>query len=154
MATARRVTVGLALAVVTGVTTVASVQTPATAATLTGTVRTLSGGPLNVRNGPSTVAMVVGSVANGARVTVVCQTTGETVKGSVRQTALWDRMTSGRYVSDAYIVWGAHRPAVPWCSLHGTVVAAGLLNQRSNASTLLPSAGHVHNGQVLAIRCQ
>jgi len=88
MATARRITVGLALAVVTGVTTVASVPTPALAATLTGTVRTLSGGPLNVRSGPSTVAIVVGSVANGARVGVVCQTNGETVQGSVRRTAL------------------------------------------------------------------
>jgi uncharacterized protein YraI len=154
MATARRITVGLALAVVTGVTTVASVQTPAAAATFTGTVRTLSGGPLNVRSGPSTVAMVVGSVANGARVGVVCQTSGEMVQGSVRRTALWDRMTNGRYVSDAYIVWGAHRPAVPWCSLRGTVVSSGLVNQRSNASTLLAPVGTVHNGQALSIRCQ
>ncbi len=91
-----------------------------TAATLVGTlgaaradgetsVRTL-GHLLRVRSGPSTQAPVVGLLSNGAAVHLDCQQPGEYVTGAVRNTAQWDRLTSGGYVSHAFVVTESEIP--------------------------------------------
>lgn len=75
---------------------------PAHAATTVGTVYT-DGTNLNVRVGPTTAATRVTTLAHGVRVTIVCQTVGQKIRGSGRTTTLWDRLPNGVYVSDAYI---------------------------------------------------
>ncbi|MEU5787510.1 peptidoglycan DD-metalloendopeptidase family protein [Micromonospora purpureochromogenes] len=84
--------------------------------TATGTVNT-AGADLTVRSGPGTGYSAVGSVADGARVTIYCQTTGTTVTGTYGTSSIWDRIGSGRYISDAYVYTGYDGwiPNVPRC---------------------------------------
>ncbi|MFD0783427.1 peptidoglycan DD-metalloendopeptidase family protein [Micromonospora azadirachtae] len=84
--------------------------------TATGTVNT-SGTPLTVRSGPGTGYASVGTVADGATVTIHCQTTGTTVTGTYGTSSIWDRIGSGRFISDAYVYTGydGFIPGVPRC---------------------------------------
>jgi hypothetical protein len=81
-----------------------------------GTVNT-AGDPLNVRSGPGTGYSVVGTVADGARVTVSCQTTGTTVTGTYGTSNIWDEIGTGRFISDTYVYTGydGYIPGVPRC---------------------------------------
>ncbi|MDG4808898.1 N-acetylmuramoyl-L-alanine amidase [Micromonospora sp. WMMD1120] len=81
-----------------------------------GTVNTESSS-LNVRSGPGTGYPVVGSVADGATVAVYCQAVGSTVTGPLGTTAIWNRIGTNRYVSDAYVFTGhdGYIPNVPRC---------------------------------------
>lgn len=85
--------------------------------TATGTVNTTSGVSLTVRSGPGTGYSAVGSVADGAKVTIYCQTSGTTVTGTYGTSSIWDRIGSGQYVSDAYVYTGydGYIPNVPRC---------------------------------------
>lgn len=57
----------------------------------------------------------VGTVADGAGVTIYCQTTGTTVTGTYGTSNVWDRIGSGRFVADAYVYAGSDGfiPGVP-----------------------------------------
>ncbi|MGV9212294.1 N-acetylmuramoyl-L-alanine amidase [Micromonospora sp. RB23] len=81
-----------------------------------GTVTT-SASTLNVRSGPGASYPVVGSVADGASVSVYCQAVGSTVTGPYGTTSVWDRIGTNRYVSDAYLLTGydGYIPNVPRC---------------------------------------
>ncbi|MFJ2082598.1 N-acetylmuramoyl-L-alanine amidase [Micromonospora chokoriensis] len=81
-----------------------------------GTVST-SASTLNVRSGPGANYPVVGSVADGAAVAVYCQAVGSTVTGPYGTTAVWNRIGTNRYVSDAYVLTGydGYIPNVPRC---------------------------------------
>lgn len=88
---------------------------PALAA-VTGTVKT-SGPALNVRSSPSTSATVVASVANGASVSIDCQTYGSSVSGTYGTSTVWDHLPQqGGYVSDAYIYTGSDGLVAPLCA--------------------------------------
>ncbi|MFI5840627.1 peptidoglycan DD-metalloendopeptidase family protein [Catenuloplanes sp. NPDC051500] len=78
------------------------------AAAVSGTVST-GGLVLNVRKTARTGAKRVTTLKEGAKVTITCQVKGNPVTGTVRSTDVWDLLTSGGYVSDAYI----KRPATP-----------------------------------------
>lgn len=80
---------------------------------VSGTVNT-SGAPLTIRSGPSTGATAVGSVADGAKVTISCQKKGTQVTGTYGTTTLWDFIGSG-YVSDAYVNTGSDGQVAPTC---------------------------------------
>jgi murein DD-endopeptidase MepM/ murein hydrolase activator NlpD len=82
----------------------------------TGTVNT-AGSPLTVRSGPGTTYTAVGSLADGTRVTIGCQTTGETITGTYGTSNIWDRIGAGQYVADAYVLTGydGFIPGVPRC---------------------------------------
>ena len=54
---------------------------------------------LNARSGPSTSSPVVTTYASGVTLRVVCQTPGT----KVGTTAVWDKLTNGSYVTDAYV---------------------------------------------------
>lgn len=60
---------------------------------------------LNERSGPGYTAFpIVGTLAEGASVTIVCQTSGESVGTSQTYfTVVWDKLTDGRFVSDYYV---------------------------------------------------
>ncbi|GAA1882563.1 N-acetylmuramoyl-L-alanine amidase [Asanoa iriomotensis] len=81
-----------------------------------GTVDTASTS-LNVRSGPGTGYAVVGSVADGAAVTIWCQATGTTVTGTFGTSNVWNRIGLNRWVSDTYVRTGHNGfiPGVPRC---------------------------------------
>ncbi|GIF76070.1 M23 family metallopeptidase [Asanoa siamensis] len=81
-----------------------------------GTVNT-AGTPLTVRSGPGTSYASVGTVADGTRVTIQCQTTGTTVTGTYGTSNIWDRIGAGRFIADAYVLTGydGFIPGVPRC---------------------------------------
>ncbi|SCE94230.1 M23 family metallopeptidase [Micromonospora chokoriensis] len=76
-----------------------------------------SGTPLTVRSGPGTGYASVGTVADGTRVTIACQTSGTTVTGTYGTSSIWDRIGSGRFIADAYVYTGhdGYIPGVPRC---------------------------------------
>ncbi|MFI9402026.1 CAP domain-containing protein [Nocardia sp. NPDC052316] len=58
----------------------------------------------------------VGRVRHGARVRIVCTTRGDRVTGSWGATDVWDRLDSGRWISDAFVDTGTDEPAAPDCA--------------------------------------
>jgi uncharacterized protein YraI len=84
------------------------------AAAATGTVHTDSGAAVNVRSTPHTNGTVVGSKANGASVTISCQTHGDTVTGKYGTSDIWDKVGSG-YISDTYVYTGSDGSVAPAC---------------------------------------
>lgn len=80
----------------------------------TGQVKT-SGGPLNVRSGPSTSYSDVGNLANGARVTIQCQTRGQSITGTYGTSNLWNKIGAGKYIPDAYTYTGSDGRVAPDC---------------------------------------
>ncbi|GIG76134.1 hypothetical protein Pfl04_45380 [Planosporangium flavigriseum] len=127
---------------------------------------------LKVRSGASTSTAVVGLLRSGGRVTLVCQVAGETIRGRVRTTNLWDKTADGRYVSDAYIRRGALSacpsaptpppaapPTVPvsapTTTTVGTVDSGSTpLNIRSAATTSAPVVGSLRTGNQVTLVCQ
>lgn len=81
-----------------------------------GTVNT-AGTALTVRSGPGTNYTAVGTVADGASVSISCQTSGTTVSGTYGTSSIWDRIGSGRYIADAYVYTGydGYIPGLPRC---------------------------------------
>ncbi|HEX6499556.1 MAG TPA: hypothetical protein VF054_11050 [Micromonosporaceae bacterium] len=71
-----------------------------------GTVNT-SGTALNVRSGPSTGWTAWTSVADGASVNILCQTSGSSVTGTYGTSTTWDMIGNGGFVSDAYVYTGS-----------------------------------------------
>ncbi|MEU7566138.1 peptidoglycan DD-metalloendopeptidase family protein [Streptomyces fradiae] len=74
-----------------------------------------SGTTLNKRSGPGTGYAVVGSVADGVGVTVSCSRNGTTHTGRFGSTALWNRLSDGTWVSDAYMWTGVNGPVSGYC---------------------------------------
>jgi len=70
---------------------------------------------VNVRSGPGTSYSKVGRLSAGARVTIQCQKAGETVSGPGGTSKLWDRIGSGRWVSDTYVRTGTTGYVAPRC---------------------------------------
>ncbi|MFE5208737.1 peptidoglycan DD-metalloendopeptidase family protein [Streptomyces sp. NPDC056600] len=76
-----------------------------------GIVDANGGGTVNKRSGPGTGYAVVGSVADGAVVTVSCSRNGTSHEGRFGVTSLWDRLSDGTWISDAYL-WTGYNGAV------------------------------------------
>ncbi|HEY1486582.1 MAG TPA: sporangiospore maturation cell wall hydrolase GsmA, partial [Micromonosporaceae bacterium] len=70
---------------------------------------------LSERVGPSVTDRKVGSEPNGAVLTVVCRSWGETVSGVEGRTAAWSKLANGDYVSEAFVHWSPEQPFLPWC---------------------------------------
>lgn len=67
---------------------------------------------LRVRERPTTSSAQIGTLAEGAVVTISCQVEGESIEGN----ALWDYVPDeGGYVADAYITIAAGAPSLPRC---------------------------------------
>jgi len=83
----------------------------------TGVVTTGDGSVLHLRSGPSTSDPVVGSLAEGTVVAIICQTHGESVYSDVWEvsTDLWDQLGPGEFVTDAYVDTGSHGQVAPDC---------------------------------------
>jgi hypothetical protein len=74
-----------------------------------------AGAPLSVRAGASTSTAKVGSVADGAQVTITCQKHGESIHGTYGTSTLWDKI-SGGYIADAYVSTGSDGQVAPTCN--------------------------------------
>ncbi|MGW2183503.1 peptidoglycan DD-metalloendopeptidase family protein [Streptomyces sp. NPDC001732] len=80
------------------------------------TVSVPNGLPLQIRSAPSLGAQVLGSLANGSRVTISCYGRGDTVQGIGGATDIWNKLPSGGWVSDGFLETGSNNPVVPPCS--------------------------------------
>ncbi|HEX5596616.1 MAG TPA: peptidoglycan DD-metalloendopeptidase family protein [Micromonosporaceae bacterium] len=80
-----------------------------------GVVDANGGGSVNKRSGPGTGYAVVGSVADGATVTVSCSANGTSHSGRYGTTSLWNRLSDGTWISDAYLWTGLSGPVNGWC---------------------------------------
>lgn len=88
---------------VTSVIAFAALGLPAEAATIAkGTISAGQSG-LSVRTGPSTLQPRLTTIRTGTTVTIECQVIGQPIVGRVRQTNRWDRLSNGRYMSDAFV---------------------------------------------------
>ena len=84
---------------------------------VTGTTANRDGytGPYNLRSGPGTNYAIVGSVGGGVRVSIVCQKTGTSHRGPWGSTSLWDKLSSGKWISDAFVYTGSMGKVAPTC---------------------------------------
>ena len=72
-----------------------------------GLIDTFGGGTLNKRSGPGTNFAIVGSVADGATVSMSCWRSGGTSHtGRYGTTSVWDKLSDGTWVSDAFVYSG------------------------------------------------
>jgi flagellar protein FlgJ len=125
---------------------------PAQAAARAGTVRV--SGALTVRTGPTTSATAVGTLRNGAKIKISCAVTGQRIKGNVRTTTRWDRLTNGRYVSHAYVRTTATIPTCAPTTVPGTVRSAdGPVNLRTGPTTAFGVQGSAASGARLTLAC-
>ena len=117
------------------------------AGAVTGTVNT-AGANLTIRSGPHTSSTAIGSLADGARFTIDCQTYGDSVSGTYGTSTIWDHV-SGRsgYVSDAYVYTGSDAMVAPLC---GGTSTGTCTNSFGNPNTCLQAANwaiaHEHTG--------
>ena len=134
----------------------------ADAAGVSATIRT--GSTLNVRSAPWRSARIVGTVRNRQRVTIACVITGQRIRGLVRTTTAWDRLSTGGYVSHGYVLATRKLPrcvrlgkvTVPRTARYvvGTVKSAdGGVNQRTGASTSAPVVAAIASGSRLHLAC-
>jgi len=80
---------------------------------VSGTVNT-NGASLTIRADASTSSAALGSLPDGAKVTITCQKNGTSVTGTYGTTTLWDFVGNG-YVSDAYVLTGSDGQVAPTC---------------------------------------
>jgi len=73
-----------------------------------------SSAPLTIRQGASTATAALGSIADGATVTIKCQKIGQAVSGTYGTSKLWDKIGAG-YVADAYVSTGSDGRVAPDC---------------------------------------
>ncbi|MEV7074967.1 hypothetical protein [Streptomyces sp. NPDC093990] len=71
---------------------------------------------LNVRSGPGTNYSLVRELPEGSMVPIYCQTPGQTVTGPYGTSNIWDNISNGQYVSDAYINTGSDGYVADRCS--------------------------------------
>ncbi|NUR51141.1 MAG: peptidoglycan DD-metalloendopeptidase family protein [Hamadaea sp.] len=73
-----------------------------------GVIDANGGGAVNKRSGPGTGYAIVGSVADGATVSIACSATGTTHTGRWGTTSLWNKLTDGTWISDAFVWTGSN----------------------------------------------
>lgn len=81
----------------------------------TGTVDAGSYSSVNLRSGPGLNHSVVGTVADGATVSIVCTSRGGTVQGVWGATDLWNKLTTNNWISDGFVNTGSNEPVAPAC---------------------------------------
>jgi uncharacterized protein YraI len=79
-----------------------------------GTVQT-GGIPLNIRACAGRGCSIVGTVADGTQVSIICQIHGDTVNGNWGATDLWDAIRPGGFISDGFVFTGTNSQIAPSC---------------------------------------
>jgi uncharacterized protein YraI len=132
--------------------TVDSNRWDAPVATVAYSYTTTSTTPLNARSGPSTSYPVVATYPTGSRIKIVCQTPGSTV-GS---TKVWDKLTSGAYVTDYYLSTPSqttYSAPVPRCKYPYQVTLSSL-NERQGPSSSYAVKATLRAGALAWVLCQ
>ncbi|MGW0432040.1 peptidase M23 [Micromonospora sp. NPDC003197] len=80
-----------------------------------GIIDSNGGTSISRRSGPGTGYGVVGSIADGATAAVACSANGTSHTGRWGTTALWNKLTDGTWIPDAYHYTGAANPVNGWC---------------------------------------
>ena len=80
-----------------------------------GVVDANGGSLLNKRSGPGTGYPTVGSVTDGTTLNIACSAYGTSHTGRWGTTSLWNRLTDGTWVSDAFMWTGMSGPINGWC---------------------------------------
>ncbi|MFJ6674961.1 M23 family metallopeptidase [Actinosynnema sp. NPDC091369] len=80
-----------------------------------GVIDANGGGTVNKRTGPGTGYALAGSVADGATVTVSCSANGTSHTGRWGTTSLWNRLSDGTWVTDAFMWTGLSGPVNGYC---------------------------------------
>ncbi|MFD8814715.1 peptidase [Streptomyces sp. NPDC059627] len=62
---------------------------------------------LNVHSGPGTSYSITRVLPEGAQVPIYCQTPGTSVSGYYGTSNIWDNISNGEFVSDAYVNTGS-----------------------------------------------
>jgi uncharacterized protein YraI len=115
------------------------------ASAASGTVNTTSA-PLTVRASASTSAKAVGTLKDGTKITIDCQTTGSSVKGRYGTSKIWDHVPAkGGYVSDTYVYTGSDGAVAPECGgkSSATCSAKGISNPRSCGQAVAWARNHI-----------
>ncbi|MFW5470295.1 glycoside hydrolase domain-containing protein [Knoellia sp. CPCC 206435] len=122
-------------------------------ATVLRTYRVTSTGTLNVRSGPSSAYPIVGTLAPNASVSVICQARGQVVG----TTSVWDRISTGGYVSDRYISTPSSTTfsaPLQRCSYPGQTTISTPVNTRSGPGTSYAVNGSLQGGALAWVACQ
>jgi len=80
-----------------------------------GIVDANGGGSVYKRTGPGTNYSTAGQVTDGTTVKIACSRNGTTHTGRWGATALWNKLTDGTWVSDAFVYTGLDGPVSGWC---------------------------------------
>ncbi|OKI56045.1 peptidoglycan DD-metalloendopeptidase family protein [Micromonospora sp. CB01531] len=80
-----------------------------------GVVDANGGGSVNKRTGPGTGYAIAGSVGDGATVSIACSANGTTHTGRWGTTSLWNKLTDGTWVTDAYLWTGSSGAVNGYC---------------------------------------
>jgi uncharacterized protein YraI len=109
---------------------------------------------LNVRSGPTTTATVVGQLQPGSTVAVICQARGQ----KIGSTAVWDRISTGGYVSDQYVSTPSttgFSATLPRCSYPGQITSTTAVNTRSGPGTSYTNLNQpLYGGALAYVACQ
>ncbi|KQZ90010.1 hypothetical protein ASD62_12595 [Phycicoccus sp. Root563] len=132
----RRLATAAASVILVGVPLVGTVAAQA-AGSATGTVNT-SGAALKVRSAPTTASGVIGTRADGAKITITCQTYGEKVSGTYGTSKVWDKLKAGGYVSDAFVKTGSDGLVAPLCA--GTTTPPPATGQSAKVKATIAAA--------------
>lgn len=75
-----------------------------------------SGPALTVRSGPGSNDSALRHLANGTAVSITCQASGTSEKGTYGTSRLWDKLSTGGYVADVFIYTGSDGRVAPDCA--------------------------------------
>lgn len=124
-----------------------TLATPSAFASVTGTVITPSGENLNVRSGPGTSYSKVGALSSGASVTFNCYENGTAVTGPYGTETIWDQLSSGGFVSDAWIYTGQNGAVVPLCARNSNCYAKSCVGKNPGTEGCEADAAIVRQNQ-------
>jgi LasA protease len=70
---------------------------------------------VNLRSGPGTNYSIVGTISDGAIITISCTAYGTSHTGRYGTTNLWNKLSTGQWISDAFVYTGSAGPVAPSC---------------------------------------
>ena len=123
-------------------------------ATVAKSYRVTSATTLNVRSGPTTTSSIIGTLAPGSTVAVVCQSRGQLVG----TTPVWDRLSNGGFVSDRYLSTPSttgFSATLPRCSYPGQVTVTNAVATWSGPGfTYANRKQPLYGGALASVACQ
>ncbi|MCM6778939.1 peptidoglycan DD-metalloendopeptidase family protein [Nocardia sp. CDC159] len=73
-------------------------------------------GTVNLYSGPGLKFSITGTARNGDVVRITCTARGDVVAGKWGNTDLWNKLDSGKWISDGFVDTGSNDPVAPTCA--------------------------------------